>query len=230
MAFARCLRPDVVARLCVEREFDPDGWEVWRVADKGDPDSRTITADEAVERREDKGGAILLLIDSEKAGAGMDGIFSAALEIREVPLFEEACRLAAREITRRHSAAIRRYALNALTAARGGGKQHAVSEWAAFDYLCRIAEGQLGPGAYLHRLGLWPVQDSEESNWQADLVESRLFVDRLLGPASSRLAPSRRVEALNLDDQCSDGGATLQRLLNAVDTQPLSVRFGESRE
>ena len=39
---------------------------------------RTITADRAVEMREDKGDATLLLVDTDRAGAGMDGIYSAS--------------------------------------------------------------------------------------------------------------------------------------------------------
>ena len=223
MAFVRCLTPDVVADLCADRGFAPEGWQVWRVAKEGDVDTRTMTADEAVERREEKRGATLLLVDTAGAGAGMDGIYSAALEIREAPLFKEARQLAAGQITKRHSAGVRQYAERALAAARGRGNRHAVSEWAVFDYLCRVAGGEGLPGAQLHRIGLWPVRDDEGAVWREDLEQSRLFVDRLLGPASARLAPSRRVEALNLDDPDSDDGAALRRLLNSVDTQPLSV-------
>ena len=223
MAFARCLTPDVVVDLCADRGFAPEGWRVWRVAKEADVETRTMTADEAVERREDKGEATLLLVDTFGAGAGMDGIYSAALEVREAPLFKHACQLAARQITKEHTADIRQYAERALAAARGHGKRHAVSEWAAFDYLCRVAGGEGLPGAHLHRIGLWPVRDDEGAAWREDLEQSRLFVDRLLGPASARLAPSRRVEVLNLDDSGSDDGAALLQFLHSVDTQPLGV-------
>ena len=223
IAFVRCLTPDVVKALCADKNFAPQGWRVGRVADKSDRESRTMTADEAVEMREDKAQPILLLVDTDRAGAGMDGIYSAALEVGEARLFKHARSLAAAQITKRHSAAVRRYAERALATARGHSSRQAVSEWAAFDFLCRVAAGDALPGAYLHQIGLWPVRDGEESDWQMDLAQSRLFVDRLLGAATARLAPSRRIETLNLDDRCSDGGVALQRLLHAVDTQPLSV-------
>ena len=218
MAYARCLTPGVVADLCADKSFAPGGWQVWRVADANDEDSRTMTADKAVERREDKADAVLLLVDMDRAGAGMDGIYSAAFEVREAPLFERARQLAAAQIP----PTIRRCAEQALVAARGYGNRHGVSEWAAFDYLCRVAAGDV-PGAHLHRIRLWPIRDSKHSDWQEDLEQSRLFVNRLLGPASARFAPSTRVEALNLDDRGSDDGAALLRLLRSVDTQPLSV-------
>ena len=229
MAFTRCLGPDVAAKLCADKVFAPQGWEVWRVADESDKEGRVITADEAVERREEKAEAVLLLVDVQSAGAGMDGIYSAALEVRETPLFAHASQLVARQITSRHSAAVRQYALRALAVARGRGNRHAVSEWAAFDYLCSVAGSGGLPGAHLHRIGLWPIRDDEGAAWSESLEQSRLFVDRLLGPMSARLAPTRRVEAINLDDSGS-GEAALRRFLRSVDTQPLSIALEKAAE
>src|SRR5712692_7126067 len=89
MAFVRCLTPDVVEALAREAAFAPSGWQIWRVADSDDESSRTTTADRAVEMREAKGNAVLLLVDTARAGAGMDGIYSAAREIDEAALFNE---------------------------------------------------------------------------------------------------------------------------------------------
>ena len=87
MAFVRCLTPDVVEALGADPSFAPAGWQVLRVADETQTEKRTITADQAVERRESKGDALLLLIDTERAGAGMDGIYSASREVDEATLF-----------------------------------------------------------------------------------------------------------------------------------------------
>ena len=57
-------------------------------------EARTITADRAVELRESKEEAVLLLVDTVLAGAGMDGIYSAAQEVGEISLFNQALRLA----------------------------------------------------------------------------------------------------------------------------------------
>ena len=54
------------------------GWSAYAVVDK--VGRRRITADQAVERREDKGDPVLFLIDPLRAGAGLDGIYSAARE------------------------------------------------------------------------------------------------------------------------------------------------------
>lgn len=157
MAFVRCLTPDVIKALGAEPSFAPSGWRVLRVADETQTEQRTITADEAVELRESKGDALLLLIDTERAGAGMDGIYSASREVDEGTLFREAQRLAGDAITQRHCAADRRYAERAIRRARGHGGSYGVSRWTEFDFLCRVATGDRPPGAYLHLLGLWPV-------------------------------------------------------------------------
>ena len=90
MAFVRCLTPDVVEELAKDESFAPDHWQVLRVADEECTEKRTITADKAVEMREAKGEAVLLLVDTDRAGAGMDGIYSAAREVDEAALFKQA--------------------------------------------------------------------------------------------------------------------------------------------
>ena len=176
MAFARCLTPGVIEALGSDTSFAPAGWQVLRVSDEDNAEKRTITADRAVERREAKGEAVLLLVDTEHAGAGMDGIYSAAREVDEAALFQRAQRLAGGEITRRLSAASRRYAEQAIKKARGRGGLHALSRWAEFDFLCRVAAGGKSPGAYLHLLGLWPIRDSDDSDaFNNDLNTSRMF-------------------------------------------------------
>ena len=97
MAFVRCLTPDVVERLAKDDNFSLKNWRILRVADADDADRRTITADRAVEIRETKGEATLLLVDTHLAGAGMDGIYSASREVDEASLFEEARRRVAAE-------------------------------------------------------------------------------------------------------------------------------------
>ena len=90
MAFVRCLTPDVIEALGADPSFAPSDWQVLRVADETRTEQRTITADQAVERRESKGDALLLMIDTERAGAGMDGIYSASREVDEATLSREA--------------------------------------------------------------------------------------------------------------------------------------------
>lgn len=145
MAYVRCLSPDVVRALATEPTFNPHGWHVWRVADSESEVARTITADRAVEMREDKSDAVVLMVDTARAGAGMDGIYSAAREVDESSLFEEALPLARHEITRQLSAADRQYAELAVKKARGFGRRFSISSWTEFDFLCRVAVGKERP-------------------------------------------------------------------------------------
>ena len=139
MAFVRCLTPDVVEALANDASFAPSGWQVSRVADSDNRGTRTITADRAVEMRETKGAAVLLLVDTSRAGAGMDGIYSAAREVAEASLFAEALQLAGREVTRQLSSKHRQYAERAVKTARGYGRRFSVSLWTEFDFFCRVA-------------------------------------------------------------------------------------------
>ncbi len=221
MAFARCLTPDVVKALASDASFAPAGWTVLRVADEDRDELRTVTADRAVEMREAKRDAVLLLVDTERAGAGMDGIYSAVREVAEAALFREAQRLTSHEITRRHSADVRRYAEQAVKKARGHSGGYAVSRWAEFDFLCRTASGGGSPGAHLHLLGLWPVLDSGNSDPTDSLNTARMFTDRLLGAAGASLAPAARIESIRLDPNSGQESGDLERFLHSVDTKPL---------
>ena len=221
MAFVRCLAPDVIEALGADVSFAPGGWQVLRVADKDHAEKRTVTADRAVEIRETKGDSVLLLVDTERAGAGMDGIYSAAREVYEVTLFQEAQRLACHEITRQLSTEIGLYAKQAIKKARGTRNSYAVSRWAEFDFLCHVAAGDKTPGASLYLLGLWPILDSENSDPKNDLNTARMFVDRLLGTAGASLSPSARIETVRLDGSSERESGELERFLHSVDTKPL---------
>ena len=221
MAFVRCLTPDQVKALGGDLSFAPTGWQVLRVAGRAVSSNRTITADQAVELRENKGMAVLLVVDTESAGAGMDGIYSAAREVREGTLFREAKRLAGLEISRRHGAERRRWVEQAIKKARGRRSGYAVSQWAEFDFLCRAVANMRLPGAYLHLLSLWPVGNEDGNETIADLNTARMFVDRLLGAASSNLTPVERIEALRLDPSSQSKRDDLERFLHSVDTKPL---------
>jgi len=229
VAFVRCLTPKVVARLAEDDKFglcaDSTGqrdnnWQIRRVAESDDADRRTITADHAVEIRENKGEATLLLVDTDRAGAGMDGIYSASREVDEISLFKEAKRRAAAEVTRRLSRGHRQYAEEAIKKAQGFGNRYSVSPWTAFDFLCRIAAHKQHPGAYLHLLGLWPVAQSAGLDKEV-LDHSRRFVDRLLGTAASGRTVPARIEELRLKNPTDKQRRDLEPFLLTAETQPL---------
>lgn len=218
IAFVRCLSPDMVERLARSASFAPEGWRVLRVAAEEDVSSRTIPADRAVEERESKGGALLLLVDTALAGAGMDGIYSASREVTEADLFDRAARIGADEIQRRCGAPVRRYAERAIRAARRGPFPSARSD--EFDFLCRVAGGEDPPGSHLAGLGLWPVADDAEAEPGEALRLSRLFATRLLGAAGSQLPPDERVRGLRIDPDLQAAQRRLEQFLHRVDTLP----------
>ncbi len=228
IAFARCLTPDVVHGLAKDASFAPQGWQVLRVAES-DKEARTVTADRAVEIRETKGDAVLLLVDTARAGAGMDGIYSAAREVDEASLFDEALRLARGTVTDQLFSKRRQYTERAIKKARGRGR-FSVSLWTEFDFLCLIAADKEYPGAYLHLLGLWPVQESEEVETTDELDVSRMFVDRLLGAEVSGLTPIRRIESLRLLHPSEQQSNDLERFLRSAATKPLLPALAELAE
>ena len=220
LAFVRCLAPKVIEQLARDPSFAPRGWTVKRVADVCEPAHRTVTADQAVEVREGKQEPTLLLVDTQRAGAGMDGIYSAATEVLEDSLFDQARRIAARLITSRSSAASRRFAEQAVKKARRFG-QVSISEWLQFDFLCRVAEEGNHPGGYLYLLGLWPVHPTDDVS-DKDLLEvSRVFVDRLFGLAATSLTPAQRIETLRLYRPTQAQLDQLEAYLHSVAGLPL---------
>ena len=227
MAFVRCLSPEVAEQLARDTTFAPVGWEVFRVADGNNSEARTITADRAVELREAKGDPVLLLVDTDKAGAGMDGVYSAAQEVQESALFSHARRLAGRELTDVLTQEARERAELALKRARQFGGRLSISYWAEFDFLVRVAATRRDPGELLYLLGLWPAKEDPAADWVYTLDLSWLFVDRLLGTAGAGFTPAQRIESLKLLAPSEDQRADLERFVRSAATKPILVALQE---
>lgn len=227
MAFVRFLTPDVVDLLAKDKDFTLAGWQVRRVGDQYDLKTRSITADQAVELRESKSEAVLLLVDTESAGSGMDGIYGATREVGEVNLLGRATSLAAQEITRRVSRGARVYAERAIQVSQGFGQLLSVSRWTQFDFLVRVAAEQSHPGDLLYMLGLWPVSGEDDTNSVESLTVSRRFVDRLLGTSVAGMAPAQRIDALKLDNPSENQIIDLHRFLRLSATRPLNTSLAE---
>jgi DNA phosphorothioation-dependent restriction protein DptH len=224
MAFVRCLTPDVVEAIARDNLFHLEGWRVLSVADSNDSEHRTITADQAVEIRESKVTPTLLLVDTTRAGAGMDGIYSAVREIDETVLFKEALQLASEEITKRLGrlgVSTRLYSERAVKKARRSGNLYSVPPWTEFDFYVRIASENRRPGELVWMLGLWPIKQNEDDANKTDLDISLLFVDRLLGTAFSCQGPSQKIESLRLLNPTPDQIKDLERFLRASATRSL---------
>ncbi len=227
MAFVRCLTPDVVEALTCDNAFKSSNWKFWRVADLNALQARTITADHAVELRESKSDPTLLLVDTVRAGAGMDGIYSAAREVDEASLFNRALRLAANEVSSRLSREARSYAERAIKRARRSGHRFSLSPWAEFDFLVRIAAERKHPGELLYLLGLWPVKHDDRGSSDDGLDVSRLFVDRLLGTTVAGLTPVQRIETVKLLNPSEEQTTDLQRFLRSAAVKPLLSALAE---
>ena len=226
MAYARCLSPDLTHDLAGNCFFSVKKWKVFCVADEDNPVGHVITADRAVEMRETKGDATLLLVDTGESGAGMDGIYSAAREVKEADLFQEALKLAYDEMTHHLSRETRIYSDQALRKARGRGR-FSVSKWTEFDFLCRTVAQKRHPGAYLYLLGLWPVLSTEEADVSDDLDASRLFMDRLLGTHVSGVSPIKRIEGLRLLQPSKKQSRDLEHFLRLADSKPVLSALSE---
>ena len=215
MAFVRCLSSEVVAALAADPQFDLAPWKVAAVTDHTDAATRRITADVAVEWREDKADPVLLLVDTETAGAGMDGIYSAARELAEPQLFDTCIGLAHENLPH----GCKRFAEAARRKARRAARNQSLSPWQEFAYLCRARAGQHLLGEALPELGLWPV-DTHEQVEVADLDRAARLVERLLPRQGNRLSPDARVAALRLPKKQADEARELVKFL--ADAEPLT--------
>jgi DNA phosphorothioation-dependent restriction protein DptH len=233
VAFVRCLTPDIVEALATTAEFTPKSWVVWRVADYSDLQRRVLSADQAVELREEKGPAALLIVDTARAGAGMDGIYSATREVDEATLFEVAISLAEREVRLRLGNEHKHYCQAAIKRARGHGRRFSISRWREFNFLCQVAANKKHPGEYLYLLGLWPVSAPDEGTEEKSLNLAQAFVERLLGATVSGLSVARRIDSLRLQNPTDQQRRRLEDFLRSSSTKLTSealADLGEKQE
>nr|WP_246642132.1 MULTISPECIES: ATP-binding protein [Rhizobium] len=203
VAFLRCLPSEQIDALADSDAFVVPGWTINAVIDSGG--NRRIKADQAVEYREDKADAALLLVDPLRAGAGLDGIYSAGREIGEAELFGEALKLARKPFFGRMGVLDA-----AVWRAERLGRRRRLSPWSKFDFYVNASNN---PGGALARLGLWPIaSDSDPSTSELDM--SAELADRLLYVSDTR-AIAERVRALQLEDAASRG-PELERALRVV--------------
>lgn len=215
MAFVRCLPPDAARELAADERFKLSGWQVGAVVDTKDATRRWITADEAVEWREDKARPALLLVDATTAGAGMDGIYSAAREIGEAELFSKAQEIARQKLPH----GLKSYAQKALVKGRQASKQRNLAPWQAFSYLCRAILRTEDAGGALPLLGLWPVAIGDKPD-EGDLDKAARLTERLFPLQGARLSPEQRVTALKLKSEDIETQRRLTAFLREMDGQP----------
>jgi DNA phosphorothioation-dependent restriction protein DptH len=194
IAFVRCFDLEIIRDLCLSSAFKLKQWQFFGVVDEADSQNCLITADIAVEIREDKRAAALLLVDVNAAGAGMDGIYNAGREISEKMLFGEANKEAQKNIPH----GWKEITKAAVKKARRLGGHATISPFREFDYYSSCTSVD-AISTSLTKLGLWPVAFKSKPDIN-DLDTSILLVERIfLQPRSSMTAESK-VDALMLQE------------------------------
>lgn len=210
MAYIRCLESQIVKELCGSAVFEIPEWSIFGVTDQCAKDKRFITADQAVELREDKNNAVLLLVDIEHAGAGMDGIYSATREIDEAELFETANELARKKIPR----GFQIFTKNAVKKARRVGRQNTICPWREFEFLTRCTNKEdISPALAI--LGLWTIKIKQKPE-DADLYKSVSMVERMFLQLRSNNTIESRIDALMLIDPTEEQLKDLVKVLRSA--------------
>src|SRR5262249_29023092 len=164
----------------------------------------------------------LLIVDVSTAGAGMDGIYSAAKEISERELFKKAINHALRDSPK----PIAELAKEAVARAKKLGQRHTVSPWREFAFYSKCAEKPDSIGIAIADLGLWPTAFGPQPHI-GEISKSALLVERLLLSPASAKTPSARVTALILEGETPAQRAMLEKLLREAGGKALTEVLGE---
>ena len=215
LAFTRALSHADIQTLLDTNPTSLVGWELVAVGSVSKPG--WITADQAVELREAKCKPTFLLVDAHGAGAGMDGIYSAAREIDEKKLFSEGVALLKKSTER----GWREFAEAAIKRARRiGGRRNGTSARQEFVFFGEVATSTGNAGALVSLLGLWPVAGENPEECFSLLGQSCLMVERLLLPPATSVAPAVRVSGLVLGDRTGAQVGLLEKLLRSAGGRP----------
>lgn len=207
LLFTRALEWSEIEALLAQHTQLGAGWQMRGVGKEVGPG--WITADQAVELREAKGPATILLVDVHSAGAGMDGIYSAARELSEAMLFGEAINFAKQKLT----PALRKFADEAVRRARRvGGRRQPISRRQEFGFYSALVSAPNEAGRVVHRLGLWPLAGNPQEAMQL-LSQSGLMVEKLLLPPATSESPPIRIAGLVLGQATQEALDALEQLL-----------------
>ncbi len=211
MAYIRSLPADAMHSLCADGILQVPGWDIFFVSSLNAPNQRLITADQAVDLREEKRSSVVLFVDPKTAGAGMDGIYSAVREIGESELLPRATEVAAKKLGH----AQRAFAHDALRQAGRIGRANAISPWREFDFYVRCATDPDLIGTHIALLGLWPIETGDDLR-KEDLAISAQVVERLLLPSSGGTTVKGRVESLLLPAETPEQAEALESFLRGT--------------
>ncbi len=218
MAYVRCLLPEIILSLCKNERFIIKGWQVYGVTNRCDLSSRLITSDRAVEMRENKSDAVLLLIDTSSAGSGLDGIYSAGREIVERELFETAIKKTQRIIPQ----GFKGFCKKAVSKSR---RITTVSPWREFEFYSQCIDN-LSIGSALAILSLWPVYIDNYPN-DDDLDKSLILVQRLLLSNRSSLTVEEMISSLLLINPTHQQKISFADFLRSAISKPIKEAMSD---
>jgi DNA phosphorothioation-dependent restriction protein DptH len=225
VAFVRDAPLDVIRRLACDLHFQQvlkeQHWQVYGVAEREDRYDNIITSDQAVALREQKGPALLLLVDRQKAGPGMDGVYSACREIKEEKLFKQACD----EVVQGIESPTYRKWLRHLLKETSQQQEHR-SPWFRFDFLVRSATDPSSWGKFLWLLGLWPVvgfpitSKADEQKALLYLKQSARLVAEVLDTRDPLLSVAERLARAQVRTKTEANTLALQQFLETRRHEP----------
>ncbi|MEJ5169962.1 MAG: hypothetical protein WHU10_03155, partial [Fimbriimonadales bacterium] len=220
LAFCRALHREEIAQVLATQ--GNGSWRILGVSDSsGDG---WIRSDEAVELREKKTEATILLVETEYQGAGLDGVFSSARKITESALFSDA----ERDVLKRLPRAADRVSKQAYKAARSlGGRGRHCTARERFHVLLQMLQSPDRPGGALVELGLWPVAGDLDSIERL-VPASATMVERLWMPPWTAQTAEERVAALALKDP--EQGKLLTDLLRRSSDSPVRESLAQVLE
>jgi len=160
--------------------------EGWRVEVVGDPDRtpECISADRAVDLREDLTQRLFFLVIVDEAGAGLQGVYDVAEVVPEGSALRQV-RTALRRELRKHDRGLENYAWQACLAARtrvGSTQRTDVFFRREVEYLDAVAASPSleNAGRLLHRVGLIPdgAPKPETLSSNAEVLRELLRTER----------------------------------------------------
>src|SRR5262245_23063377 len=151
------------------------------------------------------------MVDSNGAGAGMDGIYSAVREIREDELLGEASKQALKNVNK----PLKEFLKKALSVASRLGRSNQISPWHEFDFYSRCVTAPESVGEFVTLVGLWPIWTNGELR-ESDLSASAGVVERLFLSYSPAATIQSRVGSLMLPDSAAEQSLEFEKHLRSA--------------
>jgi len=214
ISYCRFLELPLIEAICSQDGPLIGEWAVYGVGPLGSSNPRLISADQAVEKREDKKEPTLLLVDTKTAGAGMDGIYSAGREIKETEFYSLANELARKTLDH----GTKTLAKKAVTKARKLITSKHISPLQIFDFFSKCGEMKSVGGA-LGYIGLWPVKEYTKLE-EHELDKSSKMVEKLLLRTRGSSPTTTIIDELLLNDASHEQKTDLIDLIKAAASRP----------